>query len=127
MRTIEQIREDLAAAVESTSQWREDKAVEFPDDNRNKAAAKGLARIAEGLRVLPEHHAILEALCHRWSQVDDDTALRLSKAEAEYLQTYGFSHDEESPEEFLKGLHQSLVDVVFAERLRDHSISSAKH
>jgi hypothetical protein len=49
-----QIREAIAEHLEYQSEWRAQKAEEYPEDDRNRIVADALARAAEQVRLLPD-------------------------------------------------------------------------
>jgi hypothetical protein len=54
MTTSEQIREAIAEHLEYQSEWRAQKAEEYPEDDRNRIVADALARAAAQVRLLPD-------------------------------------------------------------------------
>ena len=54
MTTSEQIREAIAEHLEYQSEWREQKAEEYPEDDRNRIVADALAKAADQVRLLPD-------------------------------------------------------------------------
>ena len=54
MTTSAQIREAIAEHLEYQSEWRAQKAEEYPEDDRNRIVADALARAAAQVRLLPD-------------------------------------------------------------------------
>lgn len=54
MTTSAQIREAIAEHLEYQSEWRPQKAEEYPEDDRNRIVADALARAAPQVRLLPD-------------------------------------------------------------------------
>src|SRR4029453_6852407 len=54
MTTSAQIREAIAEHLEYQSEWRAQKAEEYPEDDRNRIVADALERAAAQVRLLPD-------------------------------------------------------------------------
>jgi hypothetical protein len=52
----------IADYIEDQARWRDQKAVEYPEDARNEAAAEGLRKLAEYVRGLPDDDQRLATL-----------------------------------------------------------------
>jgi hypothetical protein len=102
------IREVLAQHCEASALWRSQQAAEYPEDQRNLAAAEALGILATYIRRLPpndERMLILESL--RPAQLED--TMMLGGEETERLVgRYGFDRAVDDPEAFL----DDLVDAV---------------
>ena len=56
------LQEVIAEGIENQVNWRQQKAVEYPDDWRNAAAAQGLSELADYVRGLPDTDSRLHEL-----------------------------------------------------------------
>jgi hypothetical protein len=102
------IREVLAQHCEASAHWRTEKAAEYPEDQRNLAAAEALGMLATYIRRLPpndERMLILESL--RPAHLED--TMMLGGEETQRLvERYGFDRAADDP----KGFLDDLVDAV---------------
>jgi hypothetical protein len=97
---------DIDALVDcaGTAYWRRNKAIEFPDDQRNLDAARELDRLAIEIAALDgsELHAQLDKLLE-----DEDDVLIAMPVISEILRQVGFSRWYDTGEELL----QDVVDA----------------
>ena len=100
-------RTALLNAIESQSTWREEKAIEYPDDPRNKMAADALGSLAEFVESLDE----CDPLLLRLEPLRSDDVLFLGVLASQKLSHYGFVTDAE-PREFLG----KLAEVALLEQ-----------
>jgi hypothetical protein len=102
------IREVLAQHCEASAHWRTEKAAEYPEDQRNLAAAEALGMLATYIRRLPpndERMLMLESL--RPAHLED--TMMLGGEETQRLVgRYGFDRADDDP----KGFLDALVDAV---------------
>ncbi len=86
------------------AEWREGKAVEFPDDAaRNLEAAKTFRNLAE---MLSSGYAIRGDIVTRINQIadDDDRALAFTLAQSEVDREVGFHFYPETPDDLLEAV-----------------------
>ncbi len=108
--------EDEADALESTAEWRRQKAEEYPEDDRNEAAAEMLAKLAVEVRRLvgaplgQEFEALQEKVyTAEWRGSD-----RLMEDENRHLSRIGFDSLPDTGEEYLRARME-----IYAEALRE--------
>ena len=108
---------DLATDIAGTAFWRHQKADEFPQDDRNLAAALLLDRLACEIRALGEDTPVVS----QWKQVSDQLQRRieadknyefsdLSLECSEYLRRIGFSEFRNSGAQYLMQLREIYQD-----------------
>jgi len=102
--------ENIASELESTAQWRREKATEYPNDRRNNTAADILDGLAEAIRAEPRSDAAMrlqeldEEIVHR-SETDKnfDSSPAIMES-GDYRRRIGFSEFPRSPAEYLETL-----------------------
>ena len=90
----EDIREALRETFMEQARWRREKAKEYPEDQRNLAAAQMLERLASTVDNVDD--ATLDA----YGELYDD--IRDSEAHAELLRSTGFSTEFASAADFVR-------------------------
>jgi len=108
----------IIMAVESTAEWRQRKAQEFPDDRRNIDASLQLADLAKELSALPDDDPRLieiEGYYDRPEMLDLMPEIR--GQESELLRLVGFSGGFEDAGDYLDRLIQ-IHREAFGERDR---------
>lgn len=98
----EQTRQDLQISFQSAAEWRLRKAEEYPGDQRNRAAAEALERLAETTVAISTR--TLEALAAAYDGLDFNVAER----ESEMLREVGFSSLPVSASEFVDTLLREM-------------------
>ena len=107
--------EDLIMRVESSANWRAEKAVQYPDDKRNLRCSEALRELGRRLNELPadnEHACAYEAVVERLVELEayDD---RTSRHESEHIGRYGFNYPADGdPEAFLIDLVEQYQEWV---------------
>lgn len=101
----------LADYIEYQASWREEKAEQYPDDERNTQSARCLQRLAENLRNLPDHNfdlltiSAVEMGIPGEVEPDEEGMDDRTATVQEAVRTYGFHHEEDGDAEaFLKRL-----------------------
>ena len=89
-------RTALKNTIESQGSWREEKAIEYPDDPRNIMAAEALDSLAGFVQTLDESDPLLRRL----EPLRSDDVLFLGVLASQKLSRYGFVTDAE-PRDFL--------------------------
>ena len=102
------VRYFLRDQAENTAEWREGKAVEFPDDTRNREAVTLLKQIAATMDAVPD---VLLLPCARVFS-DDDSGLKLKETESEMFREVGFRRFSENATEFVKGLSEKAEELL---------------
>ena len=105
----------LLTSVEGSSEWRADKAAQYPDDKRNIRSSEALAKLAQRLKTLPDGHPKLGAYSELLQcAIDADCDLSdYSAFESSYIGRYGFDYPEDGdPETFMDGLIEELTECV---------------
>lgn len=128
--------ETLIMQVESSAEWRADKAKQYPDDTRNVRCSEALSELAKNLSGLPAgnpHAMAYEAAVERLVDLDADACSRMSEHENRYTGRYGFDYPADGdPEEFLSdltGQYQEWIaeaEVEAAEEERERAYEAAK-
>jgi hypothetical protein len=94
------VKECLLSDIENTAEWRREKAVQYPDDERNQQCAESLDRLAAEVRVLADNHPLFLRLLHLWQ-----VSLNPSEIILDSIARYGFDWEESGDaEEFLQRL-----------------------
>src|SRR3954465_199738 len=116
----------LALNLECTSEWRRKKAEQYPDDNRNLAAAEKLSELASQVRQLKGSPLHLEFdNFHRQLLDDADNDLLSSYCEREnhYISRIGFDNFPDSGEECIRDLMHLAEE---ARQERDDAVQAAE-
>jgi hypothetical protein len=98
--------EILADQIESTAEWRERKAVEYPDDERNREAAEILRALAASVRALPDDDPVVVA--YEGLGENEDEIFSLVEMENEMLKRIGFHDWTDDGREFIATLVGSV-------------------
>jgi hypothetical protein len=127
--------EQLITNVESSAEWRAQKADQYPDDNRNLRSSQALAKLAENLKSLSRNDGnavAYEAVVARLSE-DGDGVHRVVEHETRYVGRYGFNYPQNGdPADFLAGLTEQYQEWVTeaeesaAEEEREQAYEEAK-
>jgi hypothetical protein len=109
------INEIIGFQVESTAEWRRRKAEEFPDDQRNTAAAEELDRLAQEVGQL-EGSDVHQRICKLIDMAEPYSGIweRLNEDASAALRSVGF-HGGFTGTEFLEWYRDELEAL-----LRDH-------
>ncbi len=93
----------LVDDLRHTAEWRESKAEEYPEDDRNEAAVQSLNALAEKLEALDHLNDLLFLdYAGFWSlEKYENSGVNLAEIQSETLRGVGFHHDFENTEEFL--------------------------
>src|SRR3954452_1179097 len=116
----------LALNLECTSDWRRKKAEQYPDDNRNLAAAEELSELASQVRRLKGSPLHLEFdNFHRQllDEADNDLLSSYCERENHYISRIGFDNFPDSGEECIRDLID-LGEEVRQER--DEAVQAAE-
>ena len=120
MKNIPEMKKQLVEQIERQAEWREQRAVEYPDDDRNGQSAASLRRLAKQLGEFPTTDPRWRRLLNCYYGNSDDARCTIIEAESEALRLYGF-HEEKNgnPADFLdffidrvqvaRGTHPVLV------------------
>jgi hypothetical protein len=114
-------REQLEMAVSSSSEWRAEKAAQYPNDKRNISSCESLAKLAKKLEALPLNNPHLVAYAEMMERAIEleDVVTRISEIESPYIGRYGFDYPQTgAPAAFLKGLTQEIATLVEEEEER---------
>ncbi len=97
------LKGELVDDLRQTAEWRESKAEEYPEDDRNEAAVQSLNALAEKLEALDHLNDLLFLdYAGFWSlKKYESPGLNLAEIQSETLRGVGFHHDFENTEEFL--------------------------
>lgn len=111
-------RDELAEYLTGQARWREMKADEYPDDQRNGRSAEGLYRLAEDVRGLPDNDPLLARLAALAGRTGLDVAALVPSDPASRFDVSRFRFDDarEDGRRFLA----RLVDVAEGEYERAH-------
>ena len=116
---ISEFKEQLLLKVEGAAYWRSEKAVEWPDDERNIATAMTLETLGSKLLKIPLDDPVLSELSEIETDhlEDADFLCELTEQSSRYVRRYGgFDHGTENPEDFLRGL-LGVYRIVERDRL----------
>jgi hypothetical protein len=107
--------EHLIESVESSAEWRAEKAAQYPNDKRNRTSAESLSKLAKKLRKLGADNERLqahEAAEKRLVELDaygPDITEHISR----YVGRYGFDYPADGdPEPFLDGLTEHYQEKI---------------
>jgi hypothetical protein len=92
LKEISDRRQLLLDALEYQAEWRDQKAIEYPHDERNKNSAEALRQLAEQLEKIPPSDDVWRVYSLAWDRFDNSAAERVLEHERETLRTYGFGH-----------------------------------
>src|SRR5437588_5939298 len=107
----------LVQQVESSADWRANKADQYPDDTRNVRSSKALYKLAENLKELPagdEHAAAYNDLMGRAIEKGLDDALNeITGESSSFIGRYGFNYPQDgNPAGFLDALTEICRGIV---------------
>jgi hypothetical protein len=111
------MEEWLVNELESTAQWRQEKAEQYPDDERNAEASKILHQLAEELRSLPatpeynRYSAIHDFIFAEGDDSEDTNSHRVAERWNEYRGRIGFNNFPSSAKEYLNDLIEIACEV----------------
>lgn len=127
--------EMLIDNVESSADWRAEKAKQYPDDTRNMRCSEALAKLAERLKALPgkdENVVAYEAVMNRLGDLDD-AMFNATEHESSYIGRYGFDYPQDGDAaSFLSDLTEQYQEYVneaeerVAEEEREQAYEQAK-
>jgi hypothetical protein len=121
--SVNERRQELLDSLESQAEWRDRKAVEYPDDRRNSNSAQALRQLATQLETIPVSDATWIQYANGWDALDDDQLMRAMEDEREELRTYGFTSwpSEVSPEDAAAFLRDRVSVLENLPRSEDHA------
>lgn len=107
--TFEEFKDDLIIHVDNQASFREEKAMEYPDEFRNERSAEALRTLSKKLSQLSSVHPKLRAAWGYWWGLKGPGMLNFSDdsepfidTEQDILRRYGFHSPEDGdPETFL--------------------------
>jgi hypothetical protein len=106
--------ESLIQDVESSADWRDGKATQYPDDKRNRNSSEALSLLAKNLAGLPadnKHVQAYEVLIERLFEIDKGS--QMSEHQSQYIGRYGFDYPQDGdPEDFLDSLNEEYQEWV---------------
>ncbi len=110
-------KEQLGYQVEGKAEWRDRKAEEYPNDERNAQCAKALWRLVEALAALPDDHELYQQFDRLIERIDSDvlTGIAQDGEEDNLISRYGFDdpgEDGSDPERFLRELMEIYTKAV---------------
>jgi hypothetical protein len=105
---VQMLQELYYEAFEMQGQWREEKAAEFPDDERNMQSAAGLHALAEWFFGLPENHPLLHRLAVAAQRCANQGDSAVMEEESRLISRFRFGTGE-SFEEFIETLIENLT------------------
>ena len=125
----------LITNVQSSAEWRAQKAEQYPEDKRNLRSSEALTKLADNLRALSgndENVVAYEAAVARLSK-DDDGVRRVVEHESAFIGRYGFGYPQDGdPADFLAVLTEQYQEWVTeaeesaAEEEREQAYEEAK-
>jgi hypothetical protein len=129
--------EQIIDRVESSAEWRAEKAEQYPDDARNMRSSQALTKLAEKLKALAandENVAAYEAVMGRLVESDSgDEMFGVIEYESQYIGRYGFDYPQDGdPADFLEALTEHCQESVdeaeeqAAEEERERTYEEAK-
>lgn len=110
-------KELLGYQVEGKAGWRDRKAEEYPEDERNARCAKALWRLVETLAALPDDHDLYQQFDRLIERLGSDGTTKIVEdgEEDNLISRYGFDSPEDDgsdPERFLRGLFGTYVEAA---------------
>lgn len=98
---MKRLKELLMTAIESTSDWRSGKAVEYPDDaKRNLNSSRELGKLRAHVSELPLDHPLFVAMV----KASRSDLFMITREENQAISRYGFGDGSEDPEAFIDQL-----------------------
>jgi hypothetical protein len=116
----------LALNLECTSEWRRKKAEQYPDDNRNLAAAEKLSELASQVRQLkgsPLHLEFDNFQRQLLDEADNDLLSSYCERENHYISRIGFDSFPDNGEECIRDLMHLAEE---ARQERDEAMQAAE-
>jgi|GEM_PF-812986 len=113
---LERTRRDVVELLESNAHWRDRKARQYPDDDRNLDAAEACRQLAAAAAALPpEVFAAYAAAEERFwgDEEDDETEARVmqwQEEQSQLLRSIGFHWFPHDAREFLDALTATFDD-----------------
>ena len=116
----------LINEIETTAEWRAEKALAEPDDPRIASSQKALFDLAEKLKSLPADHAKLNELFAEEAELSNlmrsthgEPERRYHDAKEDLLRTYGIEHEIfADADQFLDALRNRVDETISEYRLR---------
>jgi hypothetical protein len=100
---IEFLREQLIILIDTQSEFRTRKAVEFPEDERNAQSAEALIALGQKMECMPATHTLWVLYTNAVDTLLPDGASEFSQIEEETLRGYGFyGREDGDPVKFLE-------------------------
>jgi hypothetical protein len=118
LKAIDESRAQFLERIEYQAEWRDQKAIEYPDDKRNKQSARCLRQLAQYLGNIPPNDSLWVRYGRVWDRVTDTGTTEPVEHESEQLRAYGFygaGPEEVSPKdavEFLRGHVEEVEELV---------------
>jgi len=121
-------RQVIADYFQGQSDWRSQKAEEYPDDHRNEANAYALAELAEFVRQAPENHPVIAAVADYGVYGD---VFGAGEESGYMVSRYGFGHWTEDDHagflsELAKVLRRERAEVDLEEAVRELRLSTER-
>jgi len=112
------MKDELLQDIENARFFREQKAEEYPEDDRNRKSADALKRLAEYVTSLPGDHRLFEAYRRVYQESEDDDApIRIMEdvlgripGEPDELTRFGFDSDDD-PAEWIESFTDNLMSA----------------
>jgi hypothetical protein len=129
--------EQLIEKIESSADWRAEKANQYPDDTRNQRSSRALRTLGERLKALSDDDENVVAYVTIASRLaesgDADEMLSSIEHESHYIGRYGFDYPQDGdPASFLLALTEHSQESVdnaeerATEKKREEAYEAAK-
>jgi hypothetical protein len=102
----------LEMKFESTTDWRQQKVAEYPDDVRNTYAAEILERLGNEVHEMSSSHILFQSYAALYEAAGDDNGLALIETESEFFRRIGFHSNYDDATEMLGDLVGQLAAEV---------------
>ena len=128
MGEVRRMRSELVERITFQADWREEKALEYPSDQRNARSAVCLRQLASQLDNISPNDVLWIRYWSTWNQTEE--ALKLVEHESEELRSYGFHGNgpaelnDENAVQFLRQLVDEL-ERLLAEEIVDNPARNA--
>lgn len=104
------LKQALANYFWGQTQWRQQKAEEYPDDHRNARSALGLEELAQWVQGLDDTDPRLRTLAALDWWHEGDEVFPVGEESGRVASRYRFDLEDESPDRFLARFIQACVE-----------------
>jgi hypothetical protein len=125
LKLIGESRTRFLESIEYQAEWRDQKAIEYPDDKRNKQSAERLRQLAQQLGNIPPNDSLWVRYARLWARAGDSGTTEPVERDSEQLRAFGFygtgpaEMGAKDAVEFLRGHVEGLEELVAEAMVED--------